>query len=234
VRPRPIPVLTLPGVYRPGADSTLLQEALADLHRPGDRWLDVGTGTGFLALTAHHLGARDVTAIDICPQAVRNARLNAALHHARLRVLQGDLFAPVRGERFDVIVANPPYLPTDPAAGFLASPGAQAWDAGPDGRSILDRLCHEAPGLLSATGVLLVVQSYYAAPWRSKAVLENRGLHVEEVARHTGALGPIAAARRDHLGVDHETLVVLGARRPDTEISAFDGWDPGLGADEAE
>lgn len=212
-------VVTLPGVYRPRSDSALLHDALAAAGRVGGRWLDVCTGTGVLALTAHRLGARDVTAIDICPHAARNARLNAALHRAPLRVLQGDLFGPVRGERFDVIVSNPPYVPADPAAGGPAPAGAQAWDAGADGRLILDRLCDEAPGLLTPDGVLLIVQSSFAAPQLTARMLESRGLRVEEAGRHTGALGPIAAARRDYLGVDEETLVVLRATDPGITIS---------------
>lgn len=211
---RPPTVVTLPGVYRPRSDSALLHGALAEVRPQGDRWLDVCTGTGFLALTAHRLGAREVTAIDICPHAVRNARLNAALHRAPIRVLHGDLLAPVQEERFDVIVSNPPYVPADPATDGPAPMGAQAWDAGKDGRVVLDRLCAEAPGLLTETGVLLIVQSSFAAPARTVELLERRGLGVEEVGRHTGPLGPIAAARRDYLGVEEETLVVLRAAAP--------------------
>ena len=217
---RPLTVVTLPGVYRPRSDSTLLQDALAEVRPQGGRWLDVCTGTGFLALTAHRLGAPDVTAIDICPHAVRNARLNAALHRAPIRVLQGDLFAPVRDERFDVIVSNPPYVPADPATAGRAPAGAQAWDAGADGRLVLDRLCAEAPAMLTATGVLLIVQSSFAAPGRTAELLEGQGLRVEEAGRHTGTLGPIAAARRDYLGVDEETLVVLRAAASSTSMPA--------------
>lgn len=209
-------VLTLPGVYRPRSDSHLLAGALAEAHAcaPGGRWLDVCTGTGVAALTAARLGARDVTAIDRNPWAARNARLNARLHRAKVRVLCGDLFAPVHGERFDVVVSNPPYLPADPG-----SPAAvMAWDAGPDGREVLDRLCLAAPGMLTRRGMLLLVQSSLAGTERSAELLREGGLRVTEVARHEGPLGPIAAARRDVLGTDRETLVVLravaGAARP--------------------
>lgn len=216
-------VVTLPGVYRPRSDSTLLHDALAAVDRPSGRWLDVCTGTGFLALTAHRLGASNVTAVDICPQAVRNAKLNATLHRAPLRVLQGDLFAPVQGERFDVIVSNPPYVPADPSAAPSDRPGAQAWDAGPDGRIVLDRLCAEAADLLAEDGLLLLVQSSFADPARSTDLLRHHGLEVAPVARQTGPLGPIAAARSDYLGVQEETLVVLRARRTAVRIPVDEG-----------
>ncbi|MCW3013672.1 MAG: methyltransferase [Solirubrobacterales bacterium] len=215
-------IVALPGVYRPRSDTALLREALAGLSQRGPRrWLDVCTGTGALALAAHGLGAPDVTAVDIAPRAVRNTRLNALLNRARLRVLRGDLFAPVTGERFDAIVANPPYVPTP--HGSRRTRGSEAWDAGPDGRLVLDRFCTEAADRLNPSGVVLLVQSSLADPARSAAMLAAGGLRVREAGRHDGPLGPIAAAREDFLrrtdrlpeeGAARESLVVLWAERP--------------------
>ena len=79
----------------------------------GDRVLDLGTGSGFLALVASRTAAI-VVATDINPRAVRFARANVALNglQERIDVRQGDLFEPVPGQRFDCILANPPFEPT--------------------------------------------------------------------------------------------------------------------------
>ncbi len=207
-------IVALPGVYRPRSDTALLQDALAaEAGRGAVRWLDVCTGTGALALSASRLGAPDVTAVDITPRAVRNARLNSVLNRARLRVLRGDLFAPVRGERFDVVTSNPPYVPAPEA-----TRGSEAWDAGPDGRMVLDRFCRQVADVLQPGGVVLLVQSSLADADRSARMLADEGLRVSEVGRQDGPLGPIAARREAYLretdclhgdGPAVESLVVL-------------------------
>jgi HemK-related putative methylase len=73
--------------------------------------LDMGTGSGVCAVfAAHH--ARRVVAVDINPAAVRCARINTLLNHLehKIEVRQGDLFEPVRGEHFDLILFNPPFV----------------------------------------------------------------------------------------------------------------------------
>jgi SAM-dependent methyltransferase len=95
--------------------------------------LDVFAGSGALALTAALEGAREVTAVDISRRAILNARLNARLNRVRLRALCGDLFAPVVRHRFDLIVANPRYVPSEsnelPRRGKSRRPGAGAFGA---------------------------------------------------------------------------------------------------------
>ena len=74
--------------------------------------LDMGTGSGVCALAAAASGARRVVAVDVSPAAVRCARLNALLNDLaeRVDVREGDLFAPLEGERFDLVLFNPPFL----------------------------------------------------------------------------------------------------------------------------
>lgn len=87
-------------------------------------------------------------------RAVLTARCNARLHRHTIRVLQGNLTEPIRGENFDLVVSDPPYVPAEnnriPEAGI-----ARAWDAGTDGRALLDRICAEAPDVLAPGGTLL-------------------------------------------------------------------------------
>ena len=94
-----------------------------------DRVLDVGTGSGLLAISAALAGAKHVTAVDLNPAAVQAARMNAYLYGlaGRVTVLQGDMFEPLVGTHFDLIVCNPPYLRGEPT-----SQGPLAYMAGGD------------------------------------------------------------------------------------------------------
>lgn len=96
-------------VYPPGSDSVLLAEAVPV--RSDERVLDLCTGSGIQALQVAPRAA-GVVAVDIGRRAAAMARYNAALNEARgVEVREGDLYRPVRGERFDLIVANPPFVP---------------------------------------------------------------------------------------------------------------------------
>lgn len=137
----------------------LCEQALLHLG-PGQRALDLCTGTGALAIALKKLcpGA-DVTAADISADALALARENAAALGADVRFLQGDLFAPVAGERFHVIVSNPPYIP-DTLRGQLQPEvnrePALALFAGADGLDFYRRIAALAPAYLLPGGWLLL------------------------------------------------------------------------------
>lgn len=189
-------LLRLPGVYRPQEDTWLLVDALRQLRiRPTDRVLDVGTGTGVLALAAVWAGARDVTAIDICARAVASTRLNAALHGLPVRARLSDLARVPVEERFDLVIANPPYVPA-PSLRRRAHSRARAWDAGPDGRAVLDPLCARASTLVAPGGQLLMVHSALSDPARTLENLARSGLHASVVARRSIPFGAVLTARR--------------------------------------
>jgi release factor glutamine methyltransferase len=213
-------LLRSPGVYAPQEDSRLLREALLNASLPpGARVLDVCTGTGIIALSAARLGARDVLAVDASFAAVAAARCNARLHGLTVRVRRGD-FATARAEGpFDLVTANPPYVPSPcPPAGRGR---ARAWDAGEDGRFHLDRLCALTPELLAPEGTLLMVHSSLCGPLRTLAALRGAGLKAGIVARRTQPFGPVLTARAAWLerrgfltpGQHEEELVVIRADR---------------------
>lgn len=105
-------MMTLPGVYAPQHDTRLLMAALnREEIGPGTEVLDVGTGSGALALHAARLGAR-VTAVDVARRAVATARLNALLHRRRITVRRSDLLAALPGHSYDLVICNPPYVPS--------------------------------------------------------------------------------------------------------------------------
>jgi release factor glutamine methyltransferase len=208
-------LFTLPGVFRPRPDSWMLARALRAERLPaGARVLDVCTGSGLLAVTAA-LGGAQATAVDLSRRAVLCADLNARLNGVHVRALRGDLFAPVGGERFDAIVSNPPYLPAEDDVVPARGP-RRAWDAGRDGRAILDRLCAEAPRHLDAGGVLLLIHSSLCDTDATLNALRAGGLRAEVIARHRGALGPLLRARAPQL--EARGLLAAGEREEDVVI----------------
>jgi release factor glutamine methyltransferase len=217
--------LVIPGVYAPQHDTVLLTEALADETFPaGARVLDVGTGSGALALAAARRGG-EVTAVDVSRRAVLGVRLNALLHRVKVRAVRGDLFTPVRGQAFDVITANPPYVPTPPG-GLRGRPRqARAWDAGDDGRLLVDRICREVPGMLRPGGVLLMVHSELSGPAASVEQLRAAGLKAAVTLRRHVEFGPVLRDRvhwlrqrglisQEQARAEREELVVIRAERP--------------------
>jgi release factor glutamine methyltransferase len=185
----------------------------------GRRVLDIGTGTGALAVAAARAGAISVTAVDLSLRSVVTAWLNSRLHHVRCTVHHGDLFGPVAGERYDLILANPPYVPA--ATNTLSRHRiTRCWDAGLDGRAVLDRICTEGPALLAPDGIMLLVHSTVCDDNITISRLLDAGLHAEVLTRCTVPFGPVMRLRAAMLearglvgpGQRHEELVVIGAR----------------------
>lgn len=132
-------------VMGPGVTtSTLAQTALP---AAGARVLDLGCGAGSLALVAASTGSRDVVASDLNARAVAVTRVNALLNGIRLDVRQGDGFAPVAGERFDLVLCQPPYVfsPTDGVSVTYLHGGAR-------GDELARALLAQAPTVLSDAG----------------------------------------------------------------------------------
>nr|WP_206664135.1 HemK2/MTQ2 family protein methyltransferase [Thermomonospora catenispora] len=214
-------MLRLPGVYRPQGDTALLLETLREAAiPPGARVLDLCTGTGAIAVAAALWGARHVTAVDVSRRAVLTARANAVARRVPVRVLRGDLTEPVAGERFDLITANPPYVPC-PDPGPPRRGAARAWAGGPRGRLQLDRLCASAPALLNPGGTMLVVHSALCGVRQTLEALRGHGLKASVAARRREPFGPVMRARTAELeeaglirrGQRHEELVVIRADR---------------------
>ena len=135
----------------------LCEEALRHI-RPGDRVLDLCTGTGALGIAIKKLCPKAiVAATDISEAAISLAEENARSLQAEVRFLQGDLFAPVSGEEFEVIVSNPPYIP-EALRGRLQAEvekePALALFAGEDGLDFYRRIAREAPAYLVPQGWL--------------------------------------------------------------------------------
>jgi release factor glutamine methyltransferase len=130
------------------------------------RILDLCTGSGVIAVSlAREYPAAQVVATELSPPAAALARRNAERNAVadRVDVREGDLFAPVRGERFDVIVANPPYI----ASAVIATLSAEvrrepviALDGGPDGLAFYDRIAAAAREHLTSGGAIVLEHGF--------------------------------------------------------------------------
>ncbi|MBI3093571.1 MAG: peptide chain release factor N(5)-glutamine methyltransferase [Rhodocyclales bacterium] len=136
------------------------------------RILDLGTGSGCLAVTlALEIPNAQVTAVDASAAALQVARKNAERLGAQVRFLQSDWFSALAGERFDLIVANPPYVAAaDPhlAAGDLRHEPVAALASGADGLDAIRCIVFAAPAHLASGGWLWLEHGYDQA----KAVRE--------------------------------------------------------------
>ena len=189
-------LLRIPGCYPVQADTWLLADTMADLGcASGARVLDLCTGTGALAVAAALAGAAEVTAVDLSFRSSANAWVNARRHGVEVAVLRGDLFGALTGSRqFDLITANPPYVPSFSTRLSRHRLG-RCWDGGPDGRVLLDRICGEAYDRVAPGGSLLLVQSNVADEERTLESLRDNGFEAEVVRREVEEFGPVMRSR---------------------------------------
>ncbi|MDD5564260.1 MAG: peptide chain release factor N(5)-glutamine methyltransferase [Thermoanaerobaculaceae bacterium] len=146
-----------PAVLIPRPETELIVECALTVPEPErPRILDVGTGSGCLAVTlALELPGASVAATDVSPEAVAVAAANARALGASVRFTAGDLAAHVRGE-FDLVVANLPYVPADEIPGLAVEIRAHephvALAGGEDGADLLRTFMADLPRLLAPGG----------------------------------------------------------------------------------
>jgi release factor glutamine methyltransferase len=184
-------------VLVPRPETELAVEAALAALPEGGAALDLCTGSGCIGVTlALERPTARVVAVELSPGALAVARQNADRLSAALELLEGDLYAPLApGARFDVVVANPPYVPSGELprlAREIAHEPALALDGGPDGLSVLRRIVADAPRHLRPGGAL---------------VLETHESHAESVPRLCREAGLAhAEMRRDLAGLPRLTV----------------------------
>lgn len=209
----------MPGVHRPVRDTWMLRDAMLEEAVRGAKVADLCTGSGVLAIAAARAGAERVVAVDVSRRSNLASVINARLNGCLVDVRNGDLFAALGEDRFDVIVSNPPYVPaaTDELPRHRST---TPLDGGRDGRALLDRICREAPARLREGGVLLVVHSSVCGIAQTCELMRREGLRPTIVAREAGRLGPVMRARSAMLlesgllgSRDEEELAVIRGSR---------------------
>lgn len=170
---------THPEVYEPAEDTFLLADNLK-VERMS-RVLEIGTGTGLIAITAAKR-ARMVIATDINLKALNCALNNIITNKAfNVELREGDLFEPVKDESFDLIIFNTPYLASskdDEIKGELDA----AWNGGVDGRMIIDRFLEDVKDYLNPDGRVQMLQSTLSNVDKTLEILKNHGFIVSITA----------------------------------------------------
>lgn len=195
-----LPLAVTPDVLVPRAETELLVEAaLAGLgSEAAAAFLDLGTGSGAIALAIKRsLPAARVTATDRSAAALEVARRNAARLELDVRFVESDWFAQLRGERFDVIVSNPPYVRSADVAGALSHEPRPALDGGADGLDAYRALLAGGKGHLARRGILALEHGAEQRP--------------ELVALAAGHGWRVAAAHDDLAGRPRVLVLEAGA-----------------------
>ncbi|MFB6203373.1 MAG: HemK2/MTQ2 family protein methyltransferase [Candidatus Nanohaloarchaea archaeon] len=142
-------------VYQPAEDTYFLLDYLEDQELEGKKVLEVGSGSGKIAVELAGKGA-EVTAVDINPEAVRATEQLAEQENVDLEVRRSDMFDEVR-ERFDLVVFNPPYLPGEEDIG-----DEEIWRGGEEGIEVTREFLREVDGYLREDGGFILVASSLA------------------------------------------------------------------------
>jgi release factor glutamine methyltransferase len=194
-----LPLHVTPAVLVPRPESELLVElALQVIPDRPCSVLDLGTGSGAIALAiASERPHCRITAVDISAAALEVARQNSRdLGLSRIDWRRGSWFDPVQGERFELIVANPPYIAAaDPALAQLTAEPAVALCAGPTGLEALSAIAAEAASHLHANGRLIMEHGSGQAPGVAQ-LLERNGFtsirsHVDISGKPRVTLGTV-------------------------------------------
>jgi len=160
-------------VYQPEADTYLLLDAARLELRPGDRVLEVGTGSGCIARELAKVTS--TVATDINPHAARCA------HTAGIDVVRCNLIDPIRG-MFDLIIFNPPYLPTEPHE-RIDDWLEYALDGGETGRETIERFAAGVPRVLGPGGRILLLISSLTGPENVETLFASAGFTSEIIRR---------------------------------------------------
>ncbi|MBU3904767.1 MAG: methyltransferase [Nanoarchaeota archaeon] len=156
-------------VYPPSEDSYLIAKHIPrDLK--GKKVLDIGTGSGLLAITAAINGG-EVLAIDVNEFALKATQRSADQFGVKVETRISDLFVNVKG-KFDLILFNPPYVPTDENDKYLSTEMQLATTSGSDGTDLINHFLKEFKSHLNTSGKVLMIIS---STNKIKDNLENKG-----------------------------------------------------------
>lgn len=163
----------MPTVYEPAEDSRLLASAAAD-RITDERVLEVGVGSGYVAQRIAAETAADVVGCDINPEACANARAEG------IEVVRSNLTDPFVANSFDVVVFNPPYLPTPPEQEW-DDPLEYALSGGEDGRRVIRPFLADLGRILRSDGRGFMLISSLTNVNAVSALAEDAGLDLAEI-----------------------------------------------------
>jgi len=194
-----LPFQVTPAVLIPRPDTELIVELALERLAPRARLLDMGTGSGAIAVAvAHTRPDATVTAFDVSEDALAVARANAAANGATVRFLRSDWFTALKDEVFDLIASNPPYIASGDehlAQGDLRFEPSGALTDFADGLAALRTIIDGAPAHLVADGWLLLEHGYDQSA-AVRALLMESGYTDVQSWRDLGGIERVSGGRR--------------------------------------
>lgn len=195
-----LPFKVTPAVLIPRPDTELIVELALERLAPGARLLDMGTGSGAIAVAcAHTRPDLEVTALDVSDAALAIARANAGANAARVRFVRSDWYAALdAGERFALIASNPPYIVAGDrhlAEGDLRFEPIDALTDHADGLSDLRAIAAGAAPHLDRGGWLLLEHGYDQAA-AVRALLQEHGFAEVQSWRDLAGIERVSGGRR--------------------------------------
>lgn len=177
-RPRLADQRDIETVYQPAEDSKLLADTVVDEVDSGQRILDVGTGSGYVAARLREETGAEAVGVDLNPDACKQAFRNG------VPVVRGDMFEPFSDKSFDIVVCNPPYLPTPPE---------REWDdwmeralsGGEDGRAMVDPFLDGVSRVLRDGGEAYLLISTLTGPEEVRSFAERQELESKIIAEES-------------------------------------------------
>lgn len=165
-------IITTPDVYEPSEDSFLLADAALSEINKTEKVLEVGCGCGIISAVIKANTQAKILGIDINPHAAKCTKDNG------IEAIRGDLLSCING-KFDMIIFNPPYLPTgdeERTEGWMNA----ALDGGKDGRRVIYRFLEDAGRCLVENGKILLLVSSHTGIEEVKSKLESLNYSVED------------------------------------------------------
>ena len=194
-----------PGVLIPRLDTEVVADKACGLlrSRKGDTVLEIGCGSGAISIALAKKANAKVTAVDINPEACELTKENVSANGARVEVLCGDMFEPVKKKKFHMIVSNPPYIPTAMIDTLMTEvkdyEPLSALDGGADGLDYYRRIAQEAPDHLKKNGMIIF------------EIGDDQGEAVSSILRETGRFAEIETGQ-DLSGRDRVVTAVLSGK----------------------
>ncbi|WP_132994262.1 HemK2/MTQ2 family protein methyltransferase [Gordonia zhaorongruii] len=196
------------GVYAPAVDSAMLcrrtvAEVLASpIEHP--RVIELCAGSGIASVYAARAGAR-VTAVDDARGAIETVKANASANGVSIDVVDADVGVLPALAPADLVITNPPYVPAPDSA-----TDGHAWNAGPDGRKVVDAVISRLPQLVRPGGVVIIVHSTVTGTERTLADLRALGFDTAISDEESLEFGPVMTGRARWL--EDQGLIEAGQR----------------------
>ncbi|MHA1589366.1 MAG: HemK2/MTQ2 family protein methyltransferase [Candidatus Njordarchaeales archaeon] len=173
-----IPIIVCPETYPPSEDTELLAQSALKYVKPGMRIIEIGVGTGAIAVLLAKKGAI-VYGTDISEKAIECAYRNAIKNNVSLNLAVGNFFGPFSNLRFDMVLFNPPYLPSDEYDYLLKPYEKLALIGGKYGYEITLEFIRQSRNKLRLGGKILIVISTLTKPEKIINYARSRGFRVK-------------------------------------------------------